>query len=138
VSDKPQSKIAFEALYWTGMGIGELMALTLSDIDFNNKTITINKSIQRLNKEDIVTAPKTPKSNRVIPITDFLCDDLKAYINTLYDIKPNDRIFSFTKFFLHYEMDRGCKKSKVKRIRLHDLSYPNINKIQTFLNLPDI
>jgi len=123
VEDKPQSKIAFETLYWTGMRIGELMALTLADIDFDNKTITINKSIQRLGKEDVVTAPKTPKSNRVIPITDFLCEDLKNYTNTLYDIKPNDRIFPFTKYFLHHEMDRGCKKDSVKRIRLHDLRH---------------
>lgn len=123
VENKPQSKIAFETLYWTGMRIGELMALTLADIDFDNKTITISKSIQRLGKEDVVTAPKTPKSNRVIPITDFLCEDLKTYTNTLYDVKPNDRIFPFTKYFLHHEMDRGCKKANVKRIRLHDLRH---------------
>ncbi|MDS0526086.1 site-specific integrase [Clostridium sp. SHJSY1] len=123
VSDKPQSKIAFETLYWTGMRIGELMALTLSDIDFNNNTININKSLQRIGKKDIVTAPKTPKSTRIILITDSLCNDLKSYTKTIYDIKPTDRIFPFTKFFLHHEMNRGCKMSKVKRIRLHDLRH---------------
>jgi integrase len=123
VSDKPQSKMAFETLYWTGIRIGELMALTLKDIDFDNKTISINKSIQRIKQEDIITAPKTPKSNRVIPITDNLCNDLKVYTDMLYDLKPTDRIFNFTKFFLHHEMDRGCKKSGVKRIRLHDLRH---------------
>lgn len=123
ISDKPQSKVAFETLYWTGIRIGELMALTFQDIDFENKTISINKSIQRINKEDIITAPKTPKSNRIIPITDFLCDDLKAYTDKIYDIKASDRIFNFTKYFLHHEMDRGCKKSGVKRIRLHDIRH---------------
>ncbi len=123
VSDKPQSKAAFETLYWTGMRIGELMALTPQDIDFDHKTISVNKSIQRVKGEDIITAPKTPKSNRVIPITDLLCDDLKAYIDKLYDIKPTDRMFNFTKYFLHHEMDRGCKKSGIKRIRLHDLRH---------------
>lgn len=124
ISDKPQSKIAFETLYWTGMRIGELMALTLQDVDFDNKTITINKSIQRLNKEDIITPPKTPKSNRVITIADFLSDDLKTYTSEmLYELHAKDRIFPFTKFFLHKEMDRGCKKSGVKRIRLHDLRH---------------
>lgn len=123
ISDKPQSKMAYEMLYWTGVRIGELMALTLADIDFDNKTISINKSIQRIKQEDIITAPKTPKSNRVIPITDTLCEDLKIYVDMLYDLKPTDRIFNFTKFFLHHEMDRGCKKSGVKRIRLHDLRH---------------
>lgn len=123
VSDKPQSKAAFEVLYWTGIRIGELMALTSKDIDFDNKTLSINKSYQRLNKEDIITDPKTPKSNRIIALPDFLCDDLKEYINKLYEIKPDDRIFNFTKFYLHHEMDRGCKKSSIKRIRLHDLRH---------------
>lgn len=99
------------------------MALTLSDIDFDNKTIAINKSIQRIGTEDVVTAPKTPKSNRVILIPDSLCDDLKNYICTLYEITPIGRIFPFIKYFLHHEMDRGCKKSTVKRIRLHDLRH---------------
>lgn len=82
-----------------------------------------NKSIQRINKKDIITPPKTPKSNRVIPIPNFLCDNLKNYIDTIYDIKPTDRIFPFTKYFLHLEMIRGCEKSKVKQIRLHDLRH---------------
>lgn len=123
VADKPQSKAAFETLYWTGIRIGELMALTLQDIDFSNKTISINKTIQRIKQEDIITAPKTPKSNRIITITDNLANDLKSYTEQIYDIKPTDRIFNFTKYFLHHEMDRGCKKSGIKRIRLHDLRH---------------
>jgi integrase len=123
ISDKIQSRVAFEVLYWTGIRIGELMALTQKDFDFNNKILSINKSYQRINKEDIITDPKTPKSNRSIALPEFLCNDLQEYINKLYDIKPDDRIFNFTKFFLHHEMDRGCKKSGVKRIRLHDLRH---------------
>lgn len=123
ISNKPQSKAAFEVLYWTGVRIGELMALTSQDINFDNKTLTINKSYQRLNKEDIISEPKTPKSNRVITLPDFLCTELQEYIKTIYDVQPDDRIFNFTKFFLHHEMDRGCKKSGIKRIRMHDLRH---------------
>ncbi len=123
ISNKPQSKAAFEVLYWTGIRIGELMALTSQDMNFDNKTLTINKSYQRLNKEDIISEPKTPKSNRVITLPDFLCTDLQEYIKTIYDVQPEDRMFNFTKHFLHHEMDRGCKKSGIKRIRLHDLRH---------------
>ena len=38
-------------------------------------------------------------------------------------IGDNDRIFPFTKHYLHHEMKRGCEKSGVKRIRLHDIRY---------------
>lgn len=123
ISNKPQSKAAFEVLYWTGIRSGELMALTPHDIDFKNKTLTINKSYQRLDKEDIISEPKTPKSNRIITLPAFLCTNLEEYIKTLYSIEADDRLFHFTKYFLHNEMNRGCKKSNVKRIRLHDLRH---------------
>ncbi|BDR73708.1 site-specific recombinase XerD [Clostridium tetani] len=46
-----------------------------------------------------------------------------GYVNKLYDYKDSDRIFNFTKFFLKNEMQRVCKKSGVKQIRIHDLRH---------------
>lgn len=37
-----------------------------------NRTIATNKSYQRLNGKDIITPPKTPKSNRIIPIPPYI------------------------------------------------------------------
>ncbi len=62
---------AFLILYWCGIRVGELLALTKGDIDFNNKVLSVNKSYQRLNGQDIITEPKTPKSNRIIALPDF-------------------------------------------------------------------
>ena len=73
--DKPLSFYAFEVLYWCGVREGELLALTPADFDFEKRTLTINKSYQRLNKQDVITTPKTPKSNRVIQMPQFLCAD---------------------------------------------------------------
>ncbi len=63
VADKPISYYAFEILYWTGIREGELLALTPADFDFTKKTLRINKSYQRLEGKDVITGPKTPKSN---------------------------------------------------------------------------
>ena len=49
--DKPISFYAFEMLYWTGMRLGELLALTPSDFDFERKTVSISKSYQRIRKK---------------------------------------------------------------------------------------
>ena len=57
---------------------GELLALTPADFDFEKRTLTINKSYQRINKQDVITTPKTPKSNRVIQMPQFLCDELQT------------------------------------------------------------
>lgn len=68
--DKLVSRTIFMTLYYTGMREGELLALTPADIDLEKKEIRITKSYQRLNKKDVITPPKTPKSNRTITIPD--------------------------------------------------------------------
>ena len=127
IMDKPRSYYAFEVLYWCGIREGELLALTPEDFDFEKRTLSINKSYQRLNRRDVITAPKTPKSNRIITMPQFLADEMQDYISSLYGIERNHRIFEMTKYFLHHEMDRGAKEAGVKRIRIHDLRHSHIS-----------
>ena len=129
VIDKPVSFYAFEMLYWTGMRLGELLALTMEDFDFEKNTVRINKSYQRLQGQDVITTPKTPKSNRTIKLPKFLAEEMQEYFAMLYDQKPTDRIFLVTKSFLHHEMERGCKLSGVKKIRIHDLRHSHISHL---------
>ena len=63
--DKPQAYYAFQMLYWCGIRVGEMLALTPEDFDFKNGTLRINKSYQRLKGEDVITSPKTKKSNQM-------------------------------------------------------------------------
>jgi integrase len=125
--DKPLSYYAFEMLYWCGVREGELLALTPGDFDFEKQTVTISKSYQRIKGKDVITDPKTPKSNRVIQMPAFLCEEMRDYIKSLYGVKPTDRIFTVTKSYLHREMDRGAKEAGVKRIRIHDLRHSHIS-----------
>lgn len=125
--DKPVSFYAFEMLYWCGIREGELLALTPADFDFIRSTVTITKSFQRLKGRDVITTPKTPKSNRVIKMPQFLCEEMQDFIKTLYGVEPDDRIFTVTKHYLHHEMDRGAKESDVKRIRIHDIRHSHIS-----------
>ena len=123
VADKPISYYAFEMLYWTGIREGELLALTPADFNFEKKTLRINKSYQRLEGKDVITDPKTPKSNRTIVMPDFLAVEMEDFISSLYGIRDDDRIFTISKSYLHHEMDRGAKLAGVKRIRIHGLRH---------------
>lgn len=127
VMDKPISFYAFEMLYWCGLREGELLALTPVDLDFEKCTVRINKSYQRIGKRDVITNPKTPKSNRTIKMPQFLAEEMQEYLNQLYGIGKNDRIFEITKSYLHHEMDRGSQEAGVKRIRIHDLRHSHIS-----------
>ena len=125
--DKPISYYAFEILYWTGIRLGELLALTSEDFNFEKSTLRINKSYQRIKCEDIITDPKTEKSNRTISMPDFLAEEIQEYIASLYKIKPTDRIFEITKSYLHNEMTRGSKEQTIQRIRIHDIRHSHVS-----------
>ena len=125
--DKPVSFYAFEMLYWCGIREGELLALTPADFNFEKQTVSINKSYQRINKQDLITSPKTPKSNRIIQMPRFLCEEMQDYLKQLYGVEQDSRIFPITKTYLHREMDRGCKQTGVKRIRIHNLRHSHIS-----------
>ncbi len=125
--DKPLSFYAFEMLYWCGIREGELLALTPADFDFRAETVTISKSYQRLHGEDVVTSPKTKKSNRTIKMPKFLCEEMQEFIGMFYSAGENDRLFPISKSYLHHEMDRGAKAAGVKRIRIHDLRHSHVS-----------
>lgn len=127
VKDKPHSYYAFEILYWCGLRMGELLALTKEKFDFKTGTIKIDESLQRIDGKNIITPPKTKKSIRKVAMPDFLAEEIKIYLNGFYKLKPKDLIFTFSKSFLHHEMDRGTKKANVKRIRVHDLRHSHVS-----------
>lgn len=126
--DKPESFLAFELLYWTGMRVGELLALTPADFDFRRHAVSITKSYQRLQKRDVITPPKTKKSIRSIVLSDFLEDEVKEHLR-LFPCRRDERIFHVTKNYLHHEMDRGAKETGVKRIRIHDLRHSHVSML---------
>lgn len=118
-----QVSLAFKLLYWTGMRVGELLALTPSDIDFRRSELTINKSFRRYHKSDLITQPKTKKSERTVTVNPSLMRELSAYIHSNPSLKPRSRIFPFTSNRLSYRMKVTSRATGVKRIRIHDLRH---------------
>lgn len=71
---------------YAGMRLGEVCALKWTDVDWERRTITIRRTVQRLacfgdasGKKTYlaVSSPKTTRSNRVFPIPDFILDKLR-------------------------------------------------------------
>lgn len=63
-----------------GLRIGELIGLTWNDIDFQNKTISINKQWKLINKGKYGSgATKSKHSNRIVPMSRNVYNALKNY-----------------------------------------------------------
>mgnify|MGYP000813999807 CR=1 FL=1 len=57
----------------------------------------------------------------------FLCEEIREYIKMLYDIQPDERLFTVTKSYLNHEMERGAKQAGVKKIRVHDIRHSAVS-----------
>ena len=124
--DIPRTKMAYQVLYYCGLRIGELFALTAGDLDLQEKTLNINKSLQRIKKQDVITPPKTEKGNRVITLPDFLVKELENYMDMIYDCKGETKLFEISKNSLYYPMKKHHETAGVPKIRIHDLRHSHI------------
>lgn len=119
-------RIIFLILFWLGCRVGELLALTSEDIDFEKGTVSISKTYFRRNKTDYITAPKTESSNRKITIPQFLQDEIKQFLDRQYELMPEERIFPITDRAIQKKMKQKTEQARLKPIRVHDLRHSHI------------
>lgn len=112
----------------TGLQLGEICALSWDDLDIENKTITVNKNVQRVNGEIVINTQKTKSSIRTIK----LCDECVNLLVALRKRQPSDAKYMFPSSLtgemnetavvtrkLHRIQDRAV----LPRIRFHDLRH---------------
>ena len=91
--DDPLAEICFDMLYWTGMRVGELAALSPTDANLDTKEISVNKTYIRISGTEYIWSPKTENSVRRILLPDFLNDELGFYLKKIYTGRSDGRIF---------------------------------------------
>lgn len=114
---------AFLILYYCGLRIGELEALTVGDVDQESGFLTVNKTFHAINGKKVVTTPKTEKSNRTISVPPFLLDCIRRHISRLYDPDGSTRLFTMSYAIYSRHMGAHAEKAGVRKIRLHDLRH---------------
>lgn len=131
VVDDEIYKTFYETMYFTGLRLGECIALNWND--FENGYIEVNKTICKEKDEFnnyIFNSPKTSKSYRKIKLDNMLINSL----NNLY-LKQQKQV-GFSKDWFIFggkkplsqstigrRKDQYCKKANVKKIRMHDFRH---------------
>ena len=117
--------VGFNILYFGGLRLGELLALTLGDIDFERNIIKVTKSYNRILQQDIIGAPKTDKSIRTIDLPSSVMALTNNYISLLpSDYPMNSRLFfNLNKNNLRRALHSTAKLAGLPEIRVHDLRH---------------
>ncbi len=99
--------------FFTGMRTGEQLALTWGDIDFNEKTITINKSLNELGQ---ITTPKNKPSIREVDLLEPVAKILKE----LKEIEPTNKKFVFISMPKRTTMFQRAFRSLLRALNLKE------------------
>ncbi len=124
-------KTFFTFLYYTGCRLGEALALSYNDFNFNLKTVNISKTLttrisNKLEKYSI-TAPKTHSSYRKILLPQKLIDELEIYLNTIPESKYSKFFFGLDKplddHTIYRRLEKYTELCGNKKIRIHDFRH---------------
>lgn len=133
--DNIMCTVGFSLLFYSGMRIGELLALTYADFDFANNTVRINKSYAKVNGVDVISTPKTPKSNRTIVLPASIMKMVKDYFRSCNTVDISCRLFPVIRNFFEKKLKQGCMITGIKVIRLHDLRHSHASMLMN-MNVP--
>ncbi|WP_432646079.1 tyrosine-type recombinase/integrase [Mitsuokella sp.] len=129
LSGLPPEYIAiFSTLFWTGCRVGECLALTAADIDLQQNSISITKTMTRIETGEKIGPPKTENSRRVISIPSPLAMILADWIKRT-DAAPNEQLFKYKAKSVGNRLTIQAKKVGLPHIRVHDLRHSHASML---------
>ena len=123
IRDESVWKMFFWFLYFTGLRIGEILAIKPSNIDIKKRTLYIRNQLNKFNK---ITSPKSKLGIRDILLDSTTLKMIQEYI-TKNKIKNNEFIFSISRTEIKRKKGLYCQLAGVKIIRIHDFRHSHVS-----------
>lgn len=128
--------LLLELALQTGMRVGELTGLKWQDIDFENRYLTVSRTIGRHvgGSGWVENAPKTSSSKRQIPLTDEAIRILKEQKKKsksfkVLDIRFSDNVFltqhgqPYVRSAINKQIRSICRSAGIEEITIHTLRH---------------
>jgi len=106
---------------WQGLRVGELRALEIQDFNFDDNTLSINKSKNDISKDN---RTKNKHSNRTMP----LFKKTKAIVQEYWEL--NNKLFNHTKDYISKILNEVLSALKIKNITMHSLRHTFVTRCQ--------
>ena len=114
----------------TGLRIGEICGLQWNDIDFEKRTLTVKKTVQRIQCKNgskktkvIITDPKSESSKRCIPIPENMVEFLKSFKGNSYDYVISGEENPTEPRTMQYRFAKLLKNVKLPSVHFHALRH---------------
>lgn len=111
----------------TGLRRGELLALLWTDLDMENKTISITKQVSRIKRELVVSQPKTHNSIRVLTVlqqaVDLMAEEHKKHPGNPHMFPSPKTGGMFDPDSFRHTHEKILKTIGAEHIRFHDLRH---------------
>ena len=107
---------------FTGMRMGEVGALYLSDIDFENATISIERTLTRGDKDIFIIGEnaKTEAGTRTIKVIPYVIDLLSDYVDNFYKKRKDKLIFTRNDNLITVSQVNSYYKRLITRYKISD------------------
>lgn len=115
------ARTMLDLMFWTGIRVGEALALTPADI--NGNMLSITKTARIVDGERHISTPKTPRSRRDIIMPNSVGNLINSYISRLPDAAPETPLFEISRAGFRLLLNRAAERAGVPRIRVHDLRH---------------
>ncbi len=125
----PAYHLCYNILFWTGMREGEMLALTPAKILHEKKALKIDQTFHIIKGKQCVGPPKSKNGIREVPIPDFLYAEIVEYLESIYGIQEDERIFYFGKSAVNREFHHITEVCGNRRIRVHDLRHSHVSML---------
>lgn len=109
-------RVLFTFLYYGGFRINELLAITPNDINFEERYISVNKSIMHYSKT--MSSPKTKNSYRKVYFNKSNIEMMKNYIESK-GIKGDETMFNIADQTVTFKIKKYAKLAGIKSITPH-------------------
>ena len=96
-------------------------------LDQYNKVLQYVTDITARIALQVLFTPKSENGTRVVTMPAAIMEELEAYIQRLYGLTGEQRIFTFTRSLIRGTMQRCSKQANVPFIRIHDLRHSHVS-----------
>lgn len=115
----PTALVVIDLLYWTGIRIGEALALTGDCFNSDNISLTVKQTLYR----GVLQTPKTPKSIRTVTMPKEVWDEVMEYKTHLYKYRDKELLFRTTQRAINTIITKASEATGIPKIRIHDLRH---------------